>query len=390
MKKAICLICLFCSLLYCGSKQTDVERIIEDGVEVVLNHQKPYKLANVPSSLKLEKIFSIDSEDDITAEQGITDIYSFDVDSAGSIFLMRPPTSQGDLVYIFSSEGKLQSTFGEFGQGPFELEYPDGIAITSNDEVWIQESPKNKFHVFSNKGEGIYDKILDFGYDTITPLANGKYLIKKLINTNVQTAKYFPITISIYDGLFQELKELDRFNRRPNRRMILKFQEDILSGIEYIVLGKVFKDKIYIANSDRGYEILVYDLSGKLQKKIKKEYTPIPVSEDYKNEYVKLFERMPEYAKRIYFPDNWHAFHSFFLDEAGRLFVMTYEPGNNPGEFIYDIFNEDGLFFHRVSLNILHSHFGILYAKVKGGRLHCLQEKSSGFKELVVYKMIWE
>jgi len=80
---------------------------------------------------------------------------------------------------------------------------------------------------------------------------------------------------------------------------------------------------------------LIYDTEGKLLQKIRKEYNPVPVTQSYKTEYVKLF-------------------------------VMTYEPGNNTGEFIYDVFNEDGIFFYRTSLKILHRNYGRLYAKANG------------------------
>ena len=391
MKKIITLTLAFLLSLCCVQKSPEIERIIEDGVEVILNSQEPYELSNLPTSLRLHKTFSLDTEDNALAEIGITDIYLFDVDSEGNIFIMRPPTGEGDLVYILSSDGKLISAFGKFGQGPFELEYPSDIVVTPKNDVWILQSPKNKYHVFSNNGEGVYEKTLEFGFESIIPFINGSYLLTRLEIGDVEEAKYFSIAISLYDSLFQELLVLDRFNKVPNRRMAPEFQEKIVNGIQYIAQGKAFEDRIYVANSDRGYEILIYDTDGELLQKIRKEYNPVPVSQSYKTEYLKQYEDfMPEYAKTIYFPTHWHPFHSFFLDESGKLYVMTYEPGNNAGEFIYDVFNEEGVFFHRTSLNILHRNYGLLYAKAKGGRLYCLQEKDSGFKELVVYEMIWE
>jgi len=69
--------------------------------------------------------------------------------------------------------------------------------------------------------------------------------------------------------------------------------------------------------------------------------------------------------------------------------VSTFEEGENPGEFLFDIFNEDGVFIGRISLNIwiweVH-----LWAKIKANRFYCLREKDSGFREVVVYKMIWQ
>jgi len=69
---------------------------------------------------------------------------------------------------------------------------------------------------------------------------------------------------------------------------------------------------------------------------------------------------------------------------------MTYESGENPGEYIFDIFNKDGVFIARMSLNVQHWGWGQLNARVKRNRLYIVQEKESGYKELVVYKMNWE
>ena len=92
---------------------------------------------------------------------------------------------------------------------------------------------------------------------------------------------------------------------------------------------------------------------------------------------------------KIYFPGAMPPFHSIFTDEEGRLFVMTYEKGENPGEFMYDIFDSNGVCTGRASLKILHDEGGI-YAKMKNGRLYCLNEKNTGYKELAVYRITWE
>lgn len=391
MRKLGILLCIVLFLLHCGPKQGIVDTGIEDGVEVVFNHLEPYLDSDVPSNLSLYEVFSIDTEDDSIAAKGITDVYLFDVDANGNIYIMRPPTGKGDLVFVFSREGELKSTFGKFGQGPFELEYPSDIFVTPRNEIWILESPKYKYHVFDTNGVGVYERTLDFSFETIEPLPNENFLLKQLIVDNPSEAKYFSIAFSILDEEFLELQELDRFSHVPNRRLASTLQEKIVNGIEYIFLSGVHEDRILIANSDREYEILEYDLEGKLLRKVRKDYTPVPVSASYKTEYVRQYEEfMPEYAKKIYFPESWHPFHSFFLDEVGRIYVMTYEPGENPGEYIYDVFNEDGVFILRTSLNILHQNYGRLYAKATGGRLHCIQEKQSGFKKLVIFDMIWQ
>ena len=93
--------------------------------------------------------------------------------------------------------------------------------------------------------------------------------------------------------------------------------------------------------------------------------------------------------KKIYFPDVMPPFLGFFADERGFLLVMTYEKGQKSGEFLYDIFNPDGVFIGRKSLRVYFDEFGV-HAKMKNGFLYRVDEKESGFKRLVVSLVTWE
>jgi hypothetical protein len=66
--------------------------------------------------------------------------------------------------------------------------------------------------------------------------------------------------------------------------------------------------------------------------------------------------------------------------------------GVNPGEFMYDIFNSEGIFIGRMSLanmkNLCRPNSFTI--KVKKNCLYGLQEKENGYKELVVYRIVWK
>ena len=311
------------------------------------------------------------------------------MDAEGNIYILRPPTSPGDLVFKFSVDGNLLTSFAPMGQGPYEAEYPNGILTVGKDRIWILEQPKRRYLVFDLDGKGIAQKELDRNYGDLALLKNGKFLVSRIYQEDME-AKYFPIIISLYDADFQKIRELDRFEKYWNRFIAPTLQEKIVCGTELIFLGKPQDERIYIGNSERGYEILVFDLDGRLFRKIRKDYFPVPVSQDYKDQYLENFNFMPEYAVKIYFPHHWHPFHSFFLDDEGRLYVMTYEPGINPGEYMFDIFNEDGVFIARMSLRVHHWGWGHLNARARGNKLYVVQEKESGYKRLVVFRMKWE
>ena len=115
----ICLAVL--GTFHCAGQPDRIDKLTENGVEVVLNHETPYRLKDEPSKLTLENIRTIDTENDAIAASGVTDIYLFDVDRGGNIYIVVPPTGPRDCVYKFSPEGKLVTTFGRLGQGPNEL-----------------------------------------------------------------------------------------------------------------------------------------------------------------------------------------------------------------------------------------------------------------------------
>lgn len=79
-------------------------------------------------------------------------------------------------------------------------------------------------------------------------------------------------------------------------------------------------------------------------------------------------------------------FYSYFTDENGYLFVMTYEPGKKPGEYLYEVISPEGKLVNRISLGPYFSSGNIL-AKVYRHHLYLVREKESGEKELVVYKI---
>jgi len=194
-------------------------------------------------------------------------------------------------------------------------------------------------------------------------------------------AEYFSQGFSLYDPALEEIKVLDIFKYPSSRKKGM-------SGtyINSLFIWRKEGDFIYIGNEDRGYEFLVYDLDGNLLRKIRKEYDPVLFPESLKK---KRQERYESFGRKVFFEKYWPPYLSFFVDDEGRIYARTYEDGNAPGEFMYDIFSPEGVFIMRKSMNIYTWGEIDLSAIAKKNHLYCLQEKESGFKELVVYRMNW-
>jgi hypothetical protein len=363
---------VFIIFISCVQKQEKVERIIEDGVEVVVNHIEPYKIKGEPSTFNLEEEFIIDTEKDEITDIGLVDIDNFDVDSEGNIFLSGRRNKE-NFIFKFDKNGHFVTSFGRRGQGPGEISNVMLLIVTDLDEIAI--SGVTKVLIFDKKGELIKETRKDKNLQNLIPLKNENFLIIKTFmdSTDFSTV----ISADLYTSKLAEIKELDR----------VKIESPIkgkgINAIPPYLFWSVLENNIYIGNTETDYEIQIYDLEGNLLRKIRKEYQPVQISEEDMEKIKKRIERYPEeIRKKVYIPKHMPPFQDIFSDDLGRLYVKTYEQGETP-EYVYDIFNPEGIFIGRKSL---------MDQQVKANRdcLYCLREKESGYKELIVYKMRWD
>ena len=372
---AVCMI-----LISCASRDA-VERRFENGVEVVLNHLQPYHLRGQPSSFRLSKILSIDLErEDLSAKLGTPGEWC--VDDAGNIYVVCFKTDR-DFIFKFDSSGKLLKSFGPRGQGPGELQWPF-LMGWGRDGISLYDKGPDKVIIYDSSGEAVREWRPAGQPFSIDLLAGGN-LVAMNLNREATTAEAFVHTLSLSDADGKPLKVLDLFKQPQNEvRANVRLQR--------FFMWRVSAGRIFIANEWRGYEILVFDLGGRLVRKIRKEYRPVHVSESIKEAVLGPDYRRSGVSQDKWFPDPLPPLNQFFTDDEGRLFVMTYEAGDHAGEFVWDIFNPDGVFVGRKSLNIMWAslYFGPKYTFIKKGRLYCRHEKESGFAELAVYQMIWE
>jgi hypothetical protein len=182
---------------------------------------------------------------------------------------------------------------------------------------------------------------------------------------------------------FKEMGILDTY-KYPNP---LKKPERGVSH-NYFFEVRSTSNGIYIANEDRGYEILKFDLQGNLLRKIRKDYSPVRVPGEVLKQRKGYYEKS---GRAYYLPDNYLPICDLFLDDEDRLYVMTYERGVNTYENWCDIFNSAGVFIGRKALSsITLGDLTYCSVKVMKNRLYCFQESADGYRFFKVYKVIWE
>ncbi len=385
MKKLIFLLLVFIIFSFCGPKKEEIERFLEDGVEVVVNYLEPFEIKGMFTDLTLEEIFRIDTEKDEMAEIGLTDIWHFDLDSRGNIYLLGY-TIREYSIFKFDKSGNFVTSFGRKGQGPGEVQRPTFITVSSQDEIFVLDKGNTKLIIYGKDGELISETPVDPSLVEATPLNSEKYLIKQRTIPEDEASEFLALDLLIICGQdFEKESELD-IEKIPSISRITRFRP------MFSVFYSLSDSQIFVGNSDKGYEIKTYDFHGNGLRKLRKQYQPVKVPEGSKEKLEKLLARM---GRTISFPEFMPPFQYLFADDVGRLFIMTYEKGEEPREYIYDMFNPAGVFFSKMRLdNYGHLEYfggeGPLDVRAKADRLYCIREKESGYKELVVYKMRWE
>ena len=375
MKKYLFLFLLFAVFSACSSNNGNVERLFEDGIKITVNNIEPYALQGETQNLTLEIVFSIDLEIDSILDTGLTDIETFDVDEEENIFIIQWQSKE-NYIYKFDKNGNFINSFCRRGQGPGELEWGGMVLITQDNEVIAKDPSKPKFLVFDIDGNFLREKRLPKPI-SIRPLSNNKYLI----SWQDQTSEYYLNHVGICDQDFKEITELSSF--KWNNPMYGKFE------VNCPRLNHTFsQNRIFVSPPERVYEIHVYDHDANLLEKIRKRYDPVVIPEEYKIEFYKRYPKGNPYRNNLYFTKFWPPIRSLYSDDEGRLYVMTYEEGLDPEEYIFDIFNSDGVFIETMSINNLIQNRPS-YLKIKNNQVYFIREKKSGFKELVVCSMKW-
>ena len=380
MRHGMILLCLVVGLAGCHSENNVVEKVMEDGVEVVNNGAEPYRIEGEKQPIGMEEEWIIDLENEDIYDAGLYAIDTFAVDSEGNIYVisLKP---EGHHVFKFTPAGDFEISFGQHGQGPGELAAP--IAMVENDEgeLVVTDRDNAKLIFFDKQGGLIREKALHRNVPFAHPLPNGNYVVFGRISPDPEAATLnFPLELC--DEELDPLVLLDTFsieNFRQTRRL-----RGTMPGLGLAVGA----GEIFIGNEARDFEIWVFNDEGALTRKIRKTYFPVPVDESLKK---KILARYNENVRpMIYFPETLPPFRSMAADEKGWLFVSTFEKGRLPDQYLIDVFDPSGVLVGILSASVLVDPDSPINTIARNGRFFHMRETESGFKQLVVQKVIFQ
>jgi hypothetical protein len=360
-------------IISCG-KQERVDRVVENGVEVVRNKLRPYQIKDTPRNLQVDKKVLIDFQGEEIVKLGIADIRGFDVDKEGNIYIS---VFKGEYcLHKFDSEGSFVMSFARKGQGPGEMPIAKSLNVNDRGEILVHDIARKKLVVFDARGRLLKELELPPRITRLFPLSNGNYLVSTH-QPERPSPFYYLVDLSLYGSDLKEIKRLDRL-KLPNG-----------PGASYWL---PWKDRIYVGSEDRGYDIWVYNIKGYLIRKIKKEFDPVKIPEDIRADWKSAHERLKlqtRTSEGFQVPEHWPPYDVFFIDEEGRLYVRTFEAGPEKGEHVHDIFNSNGVFIGRKSFDLSFDR-EFEYARSKNGQIYGFSENEAGFEQFSVYQLKWE
>ena len=174
-----------------------------------------------------------------------------------------------------------------------------------------------------------------------------------------------------YDSEIEPIKELARIKiqRKPG----------VLNPISPNIYMTVDDEDNIIFGYSKDYELQIFNPEGDLIKKIMREYDPVEVTEEEKEEATQGISSQI----KVEFPKYHPPFLRFVHDEKGRLYVQSYEKGDRYNVYYHDVFDRDGRYIAKVQLR----QFPVIF---RNGKLYSLEEDEDGYQYIKRYKVTWK
>jgi hypothetical protein len=345
----------------------------EKEVTVVTNGRKPDPPKGAATKLLLEEIYTVGGGD--SPEESFAEIAALDVLKDGTAYVLDMKDNR---VRIFDVRGKFLRAFGKKGQGPGELNQPVGLIVTPENEVLVEDVLNQRLAVFTLDGK--------FLRHISTAKALGLSRIK-MDRRGLIVAR----SMGLGDAgkMFMDVKTYDKDLNPKIKLAAVEFPISLQGKLNpFSAMTLVYEldgqGRLYLG-SQRGYEIKVLSLEGKLVKTIRRDYDPVAITKEDKDEMLKLIPNISgvNVKDMIQFPAVFPPYGNFVLADEGRLLVQTYEKGRVKKEFYWDVFDAEGRFVAKVPI----AHEILLW---RDGKVYFIVENEDGYKVLKCFRARWE
>ena len=227
---------------------------------------------------------------------------------------------------------KLVKKFGSRGEGPMEFKsipflevFPEYLIVNCFGKLLFFE--KNGTYIKEIRTPSVFTLF-------VYPVGDN-YVGLTVKSNNISREKSF--AIDLFD---RGMKFLEEIAKEVKKTKETKSGRRQLNAIVECFKHNVFGDHIYIADSQKGFHIEVFDSRGKKCYVIDKDYEKIRVTEEYRNAFNKRMNNSKDYVSKITksrysyaFPDYFPAIKEFMV-KNGKIYAFTYKQVGGKREVI--------------------------------------------------------
>jgi hypothetical protein len=357
--------------LSCGQRSTEWKGTINeaDGVMVVKNPLEPIF---GDDAIGLIEDLTI-GEAEGSEEYMFSNITSVAVDGLDNIYVLDSKEAH---IKVFDRFGKYMHTYGGKGQAPDEFQGPRDLTITPQNEILVNDSGARLLKFFDLDGAPLrqisHARYWSFSkpqVDISGDILGGYGIIG---DKGIITQHVVKFTAEFDESFTVSTVELAR---NPDFNPYFARQYWALTREGNIVWGFPIE-----------YNIHVMDARGRLLQTIQKEYLPVPITEEEKEQWIEDFyggaQNIPSDVNVVW-DEYRNAYQHISLDGQDRIYVQTYELDDATGNSIYDVFDSDGRCLARVVLISPPMAW-------KGNRLFTREDDEDGYQYVKRYKVSWK
>jgi len=336
----------------CSKKQAfKATTTTERGILVTKNPGQPL---HKKASLKIATEFVLSGKSE--GENPFAVIDSFAVDRDGTIYICD---ERAALIKIFDVRGRFLGSIETARPESGELESPQIVGTSALGELAVESAGHGKLVYYSRDGRLLRSMSLT-GLNTFRLGVNsrGEILIHlyRYVRPNILYA------LRLFDSSLKELKTLGQYWEPQS------VGNDLYAFLP-ILWWVIDRGDRIVYGHPKTYELQIFSPEGTPARIIRKEQSPLPISDEEKAAYRKEYVKAPYI--RIRFPETHSAFQKFTIDEKGWIYVMTWDRALGGEGFWYDVFDDQGIYTARIAM----SRMPQLWA---GDRLYTLDKDASG------------
>lgn len=333
-----------------------------DGVEIISNPKTPSPNDGIKIRILFEEELSIGVEEGDENYMFGGRVY-FNTDDEGNIYVNDWDRKR---IQKFDPQGKYLLTIGRRGRGPGEFVNAWNPRFDKNGNLYVFDLGNHRISFFTKEGEYLRQISFPQGMSIHYVKSNELYFSAQSKILNDSDVFSYTYTYGLFDKDVNQLAEIysRTTERKRDTRSRAHYLANIYSSDAYDPELTFLMDEnefIYLGYPEK-YEIKIFDVEGKLEKIIQREYEPIKIGKKHKEDFIKYLEdeyfrftpRVEPLKKEIIglikYPKYLPAYQTFTLMENRWLFVVV-DLGEDDAKLI-DVFDQDGKYIAQFTTSV--------------------------------------